>query len=179
MIYEKNRQEEKALAFKYKATEIPNHVKERRFEKLQKGSLERRHENKRLAVAKIKATEAPFKFYERDNKLAKLKQENAELPDSMGQFEPFRAGKIPWKVLVPLYQGMVEDGEQAREKRVKKNAQVSLSLSKLPPRMELDEKKRAQKAEEQAKMKMSQSFAFKPPVPKQVPDFKRLHREFS
>lgn len=122
MIYEKNRQEEKALAFKYKATEIPNHVKERRFEKLQKGSLERRHENKRLAVAKIKATEAPFKFYERDNKLAKLKQENAELPDSMGQFEPFRAGKIPWKVLVPLYQGMVEDGEQAREKRVKKNA---------------------------------------------------------
>ena len=103
MIYEKKRQEEKALAFKYKATEVPKHVKDRRFEKLQKASLERREENKRLAVAKIKATEAPFKFYERDVKQAKLKQENAELPANMGQFEPFRAGKIPWRVLVPLY----------------------------------------------------------------------------
>lgn len=112
MIYEKNRLEEKALAFKYKATDVPKHVKDRRYERLQQASQERRQENKRLAVAKIKASEAPFKFYERDNKIAKLKQENAELPASMGQFEPFRAGKIPWRVLVPLYQGMVEDGEQ-------------------------------------------------------------------
>ena len=35
MIYEKNRQEEKALAFKYKATDVPKHVKDRRYEKLQ------------------------------------------------------------------------------------------------------------------------------------------------
>ena len=27
-------------------------------------------------------------------------------------------------------------------------------------------------------MKQSQSFSFRPPLPKQVPDFKRLHREF-
>jgi hypothetical protein len=45
--------------------------------------------------------------------------------------------------------------------------------------MELDEKKRAEKAEQQMKEKQTQSFSFKPPVPKQVPDFKRLHREFS
>jgi hypothetical protein len=31
MIYEKKRVEEKALAFKYKATEVPKHVKERRY----------------------------------------------------------------------------------------------------------------------------------------------------
>jgi hypothetical protein len=35
--------------------------------------LERRQEAKRLAVAKIKATEAPFKFYERDMKATKKK----------------------------------------------------------------------------------------------------------
>lgn len=34
MIYEKKRQEEKALAFKYKATEIPKHVKDKKFERL-------------------------------------------------------------------------------------------------------------------------------------------------
>lgn len=43
---------------------------------------------------------------------------------------------------------MVEDGENERERRIKKNAKVSLSLSRLPPRMELDEKKRAEKAEQ-------------------------------
>jgi len=34
MIYEKNRLEEKALAFKYKATDVPKHVKDRRYERL-------------------------------------------------------------------------------------------------------------------------------------------------
>ena len=97
-------------------------------------------------MAKIKATEAPFKFYERDVKTMKDKQEQAELPSTMGQFAPFRAGKVPWKVLVPLYKTMIEDGESEREKRVKRNAETSLSLSKLPPRMEEDFKKREQKA---------------------------------
>jgi hypothetical protein len=69
----------------------------------------------------------------------------------MGQFAPFRAGKIPWKVLVPLYKTMVEDGENEREKRVKRNAETALSLSKLPPRMEEDFKKREEKAIEMAK----------------------------
>jgi hypothetical protein len=45
--------------------------------------------------------------------------------------------------------------------------------------MELDEKRRAGKAEEQLKMNKSSSFSFRPPVPRQVPDFKRLHKEFS
>jgi hypothetical protein len=122
MIYEKIRIEERALAFQYKATEIPKHVKDRKYERLQLASLERRSEAKRLAVAKIKATEAPFKFYERDMKVAKKKLEDADLPASMGLFEPFRAGKIPWKVLVPLYNAMVEDGENERIRRIKKNS---------------------------------------------------------
>ena len=75
---------------------------------------------------------------------------------------------------------MVEDGESEREKRVKRNAETSLSLSKLPPRMEEDFKKREQKAAEIAKLNQSAaSFAFRPPLPKAVPDFKRLHKEFA
>jgi hypothetical protein len=122
MIYEKKRQEEKALAFRYKASQIPKHVTEKKYEKIRKASADKREEAKRLAVAKIKATEAPFKFYQRDVLAMKKKLEIAELPENMGQFEPFRAGKIPWRVLVPLYNAMVEDGEQEREKRVKKAA---------------------------------------------------------
>jgi hypothetical protein len=60
----------------------------------------------------------------------------------MGQFAPFRAGKVPWRILVPLYKTMIEDGEAERDKRVKGYAERSLSMSKLPPRMEDDFKKR-------------------------------------
>lgn len=49
---------------------------------------------------------------------------------------PFRANKIPWKVLVPLYKRMVDKIEYERDIRIKKNAELSLSLAKLPPRME-------------------------------------------
>jgi hypothetical protein len=55
---------------------------------------------------------------------------------------PFRANKIPWKVLVPLYKRMVDKIEYEREQRIKKNAEVSYSLAKLPPRMEAYEKQR-------------------------------------
>jgi hypothetical protein len=48
---------------------------------------------------------------------------------------PFRANKIPWKVLVPLYKRMIDKIEYERDIRIKKNAEVSYSLAKLPPRM--------------------------------------------
>jgi|688.fasta_scaffold348822_2 hypothetical protein len=66
MIREKKLEEEKALKFKYKAKEIPKAVKSNKYEKLMKEMEQRRMEAKKLAVAKIKATEAPFNFYERD-----------------------------------------------------------------------------------------------------------------
>jgi hypothetical protein len=147
MVKEKQREEQRALSFEYRAREVPKHVKEHKYTKLMRSQEERRQEAKRLAMAKIKATEAPFKFYERDLKNHKEKLERAELPPEIGEHAPFRAGKIPWKVLVPLYKSMVDDAETERDRRVRKNAEVSLSLSKLPPRMAQDEIKRKQKAE--------------------------------
>lgn len=64
---------------------------------------------------------------------------SSELPETM-RHPPFRANKIPWKVLVPLYKRMVDKIEYEREVRIKKNAEHSLSLAKLPPRMEEHEK---------------------------------------
>ena len=63
MIKEKDLEEKKALDFKYKAKEVPKAVKSNKYEKLMKEMEQRRIEAKKLAVAKIKATEAPFNFY--------------------------------------------------------------------------------------------------------------------
>ena len=90
-------------------------------------------------MALTKQNEKPFSFYLRDKeKGAKLE---TEIPEVM-RHPPFRANKIPWKVLVPLYKRMVDKIEYEREQRIKKNAELSYSLAKLPPRMEEYEKKR-------------------------------------
>ena len=54
-----------------------------------------------------------------------------------------------------------------------------MSLSKLPPRMEADQKKRLEKAQKQETTGKGQGFAFRPPLSKKVPDFKRMHKEFA
>jgi hypothetical protein len=51
----------------------------------------------------MKAKEAPFEFYKRDMEKAKAGLEMADLPPPGADFVPFRAKKIPWRVMVPLY----------------------------------------------------------------------------
>jgi hypothetical protein len=65
----------------------------------------------------------------------KVRRDPPEVPDTM-RHPPFRANKIPWKILVPLYKRMIDKIEQDRSIRIQKNAEISYSLSKLPPRME-------------------------------------------
>jgi len=74
---------------------------------------------------------------------------------------------------------MVDANENERDKRVKRNAELSLSLSKLPPRMEASEKQRKAKEQLQENAQQASAFSFKPPAPKAVPDFKRIHKEFN
>ena len=92
-------------------------------------------------MAITKQNEKPFSFYERDKNYTK----NAapEVPEVM-RHPPFRANKIPWKVLIPLYKRMIDKIEYERDIRIKKNAELSYSLARLPPRMqEYEDKKKA------------------------------------
>lgn len=151
MMTEKSKIVEKELNTKIKARPIPSHIKKNKFERLQDEQETRKMEAKRTAIAKLKATEAPFEFYHRDIATLKKKQETADLPPPGADFVPFRAKKIPWKVIVPLYKSLMDDAEAERERRVKSNAQQALSLSKLPPRMEAFEKRKKEIAELKAR----------------------------
>ena len=103
MIKDKAREEERALSVEYKAREIPKAVKGNKFQQMEEMKRKRSEDNRKFAMAKIKATERPFSFTKRDEKARKASEERAELPADIPQFAPFRANKIPWKVLVPLY----------------------------------------------------------------------------
>lgn len=95
---------------------------------------------RRNSMALTKQNEKPFSFYLRDKEKAN-KGGEPEVPEVM-RHPAFRANKIPWKVLVPLYKRMMDNIEYEREQRIRKNAEHSYSLAKLPPRMEEYEKKR-------------------------------------
>ena len=88
---------------------------------------------------------------------------------------PFKASIIPWRVRAPLYQEMVEKEEYARELRIKRNAESSLSLARLPPRMQehADSKKEVVRSQS-----VDRLFSFMPPKAKPVPDFKRMQKQF-
>jgi hypothetical protein len=63
-------------------------------------------------MALTKQNERPFSFYERDKN--KVKSDSVDIPECM-RHTPFKANKIPWKVLVPLYKRMVDKIEYERE----------------------------------------------------------------
>ena len=67
--------------------------------------------------------------------------------------------------------------------KIKRNAEISLALAKLPPRMQDYEnrKKQEQKnggAEQGRSQSVDRLFTFMPPKAKAVPDFKRLQKRF-
>jgi len=75
MVNEKANEVERALSVEYKAREVPKSVKTRKYEKLLKDQEKKRADAKRFAMAKIKAQEKPFTFYDRDIQKQKEKQE--------------------------------------------------------------------------------------------------------
>ena len=176
MLREKEEEIIEVKSYVFRANDIPRTTREPLYEKITKSNEERRAEVRRLSMALTKQNEKPFAFYERDKD--KPKTLETEIPETM-RHPPFRANKIPWKVLVPLYKRMVDKIEYEREIRIKKNAELSLSLAKLPPRMEDDERKRKDMASNVDPFKTRSSSldnicTFQPPRAKPVPDFKRL-----
>jgi GTPase len=83
MVMDKLKEEERALSVEYKAREIPSHVKSNKFEQMEDERKKRMDDNKKFAMAKIKATEKPFTFYKRDVKVQKSAEEMAELPEDV------------------------------------------------------------------------------------------------
>ena len=85
-----------------------------------------------------KQNEKPFSFYFRDKD--KKKNSRKKTKEEREKFV-FKASEIPWfsslKMMIDP-----ETKERERKENIERNAHISLSLSRLPPRMELYEKER-------------------------------------
>jgi Uncharacterised protein family UPF0564 len=175
--------EEAECKITFKANHIPKTTTEPLYQRIQEKEKARRAANKEESLARTKATQKPFSFYERDVEKARdAALRNEDIDTHM--LNQFRARIIPWRVLVPRFKMMCEKAEHEREQRIRANAQKSLASSKLPPRMQqhVDEKrKRLEDNLESTQSTLEESqlgFTFQPPRARSVPNFQRLQKAF-
>lgn len=98
-------------------------------------------------MARTKAVQKPFSFYERD---LQKKRETLDLADDVdaAMLNQFRARIVPWRILVPRFKMMMEKEEHEREQRIRLNAEKSYQMASLPPRMQEHEDERKRRIEE-------------------------------
>ena len=137
----------------------------------------RRAERIKLKNKEIKANLQPFSFYDKDEQKYKEKLQQVCVPP---KFLPFKANPIKWRSQVKVAQGLV-DNELARKERNQRRAQELLAKSSLPPRMEMHEKHKKLRQEEEKKIErqnIKKERSKRVFHAKQSPNFKVLHERF-
>lgn len=123
----------------FKANPVPEFVKQRNLlEKINKEQEARREEIKKNSRIITMQREKPFSFYARDIAQQEIRRKNKM---ERKKFQ-FKANAVPWFCSVKLFDIMNEEERAKREERISKNAQISLNMSKLPPRMEKHEQEK-------------------------------------
>lgn len=175
-IEERKTREKSIKNHRFRATPIPEHIKDRSlFSKIIQEQEKRRAEVKKNSKILTLQREKPFSFYLRDSKATK------KTPAERKVYQ-FQANPIPWFCSVPLLQIMNEKGEAERRERVAKEAQFLMGISHLPSRMEKHEQERKVK-ELKGFQNINpgttpQQFPFQPIRRKPVPEFARLQANF-
>ena len=137
MSKERLKSKEKATTFK--ANPVPEFVKQRDLlEQINKEQEKRREEIKKNSRIITMQREKPFSFYLREKENKDIRKKNRF---ERKEFE-FKANPVPWFCSIKLFQRMNEEEKAKREERVSKQAQISLNMAKLPPRMEKHEQEK-------------------------------------
>ena len=139
ILDERREKEEAILGYRFKANELKSHIFINQYESMQAAEKENRKFNLELYKEKIKNEMRPFSFYEDDkNKFIDRINKKEEAPEYL----PFKANPIPWTSQVNIYEDMMTKGKLKRQERVEERARQNLINAKLPPRMEMHERKK-------------------------------------
>ena len=183
MIEEKRIEEDKLLAYKFRAKQPAKEIITPLFKKINDKNEKRRQEVKANSMKITKEKENPFSFYERDVANKEAKKNRDPYMNEEFQKGNFKANDVPRSSQVPLYWKKLEREQAEREIRVKRAAEENFKKSKLPPRMEMHERMKKEKElfekeEKDPKESLKRFGTFEPPRAKPIPDFDRLQRNF-
>lgn len=145
---ERKAKEDEILGYRFKPNELKSHIFINQFENVIEAEKARRKVRVEQQKQKILQDMKPFSFYEEDEKKFK---ERINLIGEGPKFLPFKANPIPWTSQVNLYEDLMKKGEDIRKQKIEERARATLLNAKLPPRMEIHEKK---KKEQERNMEM-------------------------
>jgi len=145
ILEERKTKEDEILGYRFKANDVRKEMFISQFENIiEEEKFKRRYRTEKIKE-KIVQEMKPFTFYENDER--KYKEKIAKVSEPP-QFLPFKANPVPWTSQVNLYDDLIKKSSEKRRIRVEERARETLSNAKLPPRMEMHEKKKKQLEEE-------------------------------
>ena len=174
---EMRRKEDELMSHKFRANDLNRKMFIGTLGNVIEAERTRRYYRTERLKEKIIQEMNPFSFYERDE--IKYKHKLLMTPQPPVSL-PFRANPIPVKSQLLLLDEIINKQEYERAVRVEERARLTFSKAKLPPRMEMHEKERREKEEEDKKYKTTiehkrSRSAFKA---RTVPNFAEEHEKF-
>jgi len=175
ILDERKAKEDEILGYRFKPNELKTHIFVSQFENVIQAEKARRLVRVEAQKQKIIQHMKPFTFYEEDERKFKERYNQVAEPP---KFLPFKANPIPWTSQVNLYEDLMKKGQDGRKAKIEERARATLQSAKLPPRMEMHEKKKKEndqnmEAQKQIETRL-RSKSFKA---KEVPQFSKLHED--
>ena len=160
----------------FKAIEMPDHVREKRYEKML-----RRQENKRLKAKEEASRELlmkikPFSFVEREERKNNLKRSDSVPNMKTSNQNDFQANPFPEHLFTDFAYEQQKEKENYREIQKKLRQEMLLKKSDFPPRIKADFLKKKMQDHKEVSKQGSSSLARKKKISKTNLD--RLYREY-
>jgi len=175
ILDERKAKEDAILGYRFKPNELKTHIFVSQFENVIQAEKARRLVRVEAQKQKIIQHMKPFTFYEEDEKKFKERYNQVAEPP---KFLPFKANPIPWTSQVNRYEDLMTRGADKRKQKIEERARATLQNAKLPPRMEMHDKKKKEKDQNEVTQKHIEtrlrSKSFKA---KEVPQFSKLHED--
>lgn len=179
IIDERKKQEDEVLGYRFKPNELKREIFISQLGNIIEAEKAKRSMRQEKIKQKIVQEMRPFSFYDTDEKKYKEKLLKECCPP---EFLPFKANPIPWTSQVNLYEDIITKQEKDREARIEERARQNLQIAKLPPRMELhDKKKKLQEDEIKNLEKNTTKSTIRSKSTSKVarvPDFAKEHENF-
>jgi hypothetical protein len=145
ILNERIQKEDEVLSKKFKANDLKREIFISEFENVIVAEKALRMQRCEKLKEKIVQDMKPFSFYDVDEKKYKEKLVQECMPP---EFLPFKANPISWTSQINLYEDILTKQAIERSQRVEERARQNLLSAKLPPRMEMHEKKKKLQEEE-------------------------------
>ena len=171
-----NKEESKKCSQQFKAIEMPDHVKEKRYENILKLQEERRRVAKEEAYTEMQKKMKPFSFVQREeNKYKMVRSDSTPNLRASCNKPDFEATPFPEHIFTNFAEEQKKERENYRNIQKKLRQEMLLKKAAYPPRMESDMiKKKLQENKTQSKKSLHQPKKAK----RERTDLDRLYREY-